>query len=140
MGGRPRPVPTRARDDDRTSGRLSPRVREEERMAGHRLDPERRALHGHFSRGLSPLLTIDPGDRVCFRTIDAGWGAFENPDPFSAPPKFAPRDPRLDSGHALTGPVAVRGAKAGQTLVVHVEDVRPGRWGWTSAGGYPSPL
>jgi len=40
----------------------------------------------------------------------------------------------------LCGPVQVSGARAGQTLVVHVEDVQPGSWGWTSAGGYPSEL
>src|SRR5262249_17222599 len=60
--------------------------------------------------------------------------------PFAAPAKFEPLDPRLDSGHPLCGPIAVRGARAGQTLVVHVESLRPGSWGWTSAGGYPSGL
>ena len=107
-------------------------------MAEHRIDPERRNLHGHFSPGLPPVLTVDPGDRVHVRTLDAGWGTFDNPDPWAPPGKFAPRDPRLDSGHALCGPIAVRGAQPGATLVVHIENVRPGSWGWTSAGGFPS--
>ena len=38
----------------------------------------------------------------------------------------------LDSGHALAGPIEVRGARAGQTLVVRIDDVRPGSWGFTS--------
>ena len=43
-------------------------------MATYHIEPERRTLHGHFSRELAPGLTIDPGDTVCFRTLDAGWG------------------------------------------------------------------
>ncbi len=107
-------------------------------MAEHWIAPERKNVHGHFSRDLAPVLTIDAGERVTFRTLDAGWGRFENPDPFAAPAKFEPLDPRLDFGHPLCGPIAVRGARAGQTLVVHVESLRPGAWGWTSAGGYAS--
>jgi acetamidase/formamidase len=39
----------------------------------------------------------------------------------------------------MTGPIAVRGAEPGSVLEVSIDDVRPGRWGWTSAGGFPSP-
>jgi len=109
-------------------------------MADHRIEPERRNLHGHFSRDLTPVLTIAPGDRVTFRTLDAHWGSYEQPDPFGTPVPFTPRDPELDKGHALCGPVVVEGARAGQTLVVHIEEVRPGGWGWTSAGGYPGAI
>jgi acetamidase/formamidase len=41
-------------------------------------------------------------------------------------------------GHALTGPVAVRGARAGDTLAVRVDAVVPGTWGYCVAGGWPS--
>jgi acetamidase/formamidase len=108
--------------------------------ASHRIDPERRTLHGHFSRDLAPVLTVEAGDRVHVRTLDAGWGMFENPDPFAPPTKFTPLDKRLDSGHPICGPIAVRGAEPGRTLVVHIEEVHPGTWGWTSAGGYVSPI
>jgi acetamidase/formamidase len=37
-------------------------------------------------------------------------------------------------GHALTGPIRVRGAKAGQTLAIEIREVRPAAWGWTSFG------
>ena len=33
----------------------------------HELPLERRTLHGHFSRDLEPVLSIDPGDTVRFR-------------------------------------------------------------------------
>src|ERR671914_440455 len=35
---------------------------------------------------------------------------------------------------ALDGPIEVRGAKAGQTLVVRIEEVRPAHWGVTHGG------
>jgi acetamidase/formamidase len=44
---------------------------------------------------------------------------------------FAASNPELDTGHALAGPIAVRGARAGQTLAITIDDVRPGSWGFT---------
>ena len=44
------------------------------------------------------------------------------------------RRPDVDTGHALAGPIEVRGAKAGQTLVVRIEEVRPAHWGVTHGG------
>ena len=41
-------------------------------MAIYNIDPERRTLHGHFSRDLAPVLTIKPGDTVQYSTLDAG--------------------------------------------------------------------
>ena len=39
----------------------------------HEIPLERRTLHGHFSRDLRPMLTIDSGDTVAFSCLDAGW-------------------------------------------------------------------
>jgi len=108
-------------------------------MKRHTIRPDARTLHGYFSRDLAPVLTVEPGDRVSFTTLDAGWGLFEQADPFAPPKKFA-RDPRRDPGHALCGPVAVRGAEPGMTLEVRILDVRTGGWGWSGGGGFPTPL
>ncbi len=90
----------------------------------HELPYERRTLHGHFSRDLPPIATVDPGDSVAFSCPNAGWRV--------APDEtFEPRDEELDAGHALVGPVEVRGARAGQTLVVRIDEVRPGAFGET---------
>jgi acetamidase/formamidase len=45
--------------------------------------------------------------------------------------QLVPRDPEVETGHALLGPIEVRGARAGQILVVTVDSVRPGRTGVT---------
>ena len=104
-------------------------------MATFDLGPERRTLHGHFSRDLPPVLTVDSGDTVRFTTLDSSWGA-NPPDgaTVGVPPVDLVRDKELDAGHALIGPVAVRGAVPGMTLEVQIGALRPGAWGntWTS--------
>jgi acetamidase/formamidase len=96
----------------------------------HEIPLERRTLHGHFSRELEPVLSIDPGDSVRFQSLDAGWHwEFEGE-------YLEERDEaELDSGHALNGPVHVQGARPGQTLAVRVDEVRPRSWGVTFGEG-----
>jgi acetamidase/formamidase len=109
-------------------------------MALHTIEPERRTIHGHFSRDLPPVLTIDSGDTVRFRLLDPGWGL----EPFVQinPPrrKFEPRLKGLDDGHALCGPIAIRGAEPGMTLEIKINEILPGAWGWTTAGGWPTEV
>jgi acetamidase/formamidase len=108
-------------------------------MATHYIEPERRTLHGHFSPDLPPVLTIEPGDAVHYRTIDAAWG-LEPPTPTDMTRrKFEPRDPDLDRGHALCGPIAIRGADPGMVLGVRINEITPGPFGWTTPGGWESP-
>src|ERR1700704_3340129 len=90
----------------------------------HRLPLRQGTLHGYFSRDLEPALTIGPGDSVRFAVPNSSW--YIEPES-----KFAPRNPTLDVGHALVGPIAVRGARVGQTLVVRIDEVIPASWGVT---------
>ena len=106
----------------------------------HELSLERRTLHGHFSPDLAPVLAVDPGDSVVFGSPDAGWGIGPPTDDAGTRERFGPRDPELDRGHPLLGPIEVRGALAGGTLAVHVDELRVGVWGITDAGGFPTPL
>ena len=94
----------------------------------HELPLERRTLHGHFSRDREPVLTVDPGDSVRFATPNAGWWLDDES-------RFAPISSPEDDGHALAGPIEVRGAKEGQTLVVQIDEVVPGPWGETFGDG-----
>src|SRR5262245_35953512 len=109
-------------------------------MARHHLDPAPRALHGYFSRELAPALTIDPGDVVSFQTLDAGWGTIEQEAGFSEPRDYIPRDLARDVAHALAGPVAINGARAGMTLEIRINRIRTGRWGWSAGPGAPAQL
>ena len=88
----------------------------------HELPLERRTVHGRWSRDLAPVLTVDPGDSVRFETLSLFWWRARG-EP------FAERAP--DDGHALTGPIAVRGARAGATLSVRIDEIDPGSWGVT---------
>ncbi len=111
-------------------------------MKTHRIEPGRETLHGTFSRDLPPILTVDPGDTVVFGTLDAGWGL--EPYGESDAPRRRFEDFRPEwrgEGHALCGPVEVRGAEPGMTLEVCIGELRPGAWGWTNVGGsYPEGL
>jgi acetamidase/formamidase len=109
-------------------------------VALHEIPLERRTLHGHFSRDLEPVLTIDSGDSIAFSTLDAGWGLEPPWDDARTRRRFEPMDAELDDGHALVGPVEVRGARAGQTLSVRIEEVRVGPYGFTLGGGFSTPL
>lgn len=110
-------------------------------MALHLVDAERRTLHGHFSKDLPPVLRVEPGDTVRYRTLDAGWGLapFENGQ--TVRQLFEPRQRGVDDGHALCGPVEVRGAEPGMALEVHIGTLIPGAWGYTRSGGpWPAEL
>lgn len=111
-------------------------------MTTYNILPERDTLHGQFSRELPPVLTIDAGDTVIYKTLDAGWHIEPRRSTRSADhsQQFAPRIEGRDNGHALCGPIAIRGAQPGMMLVVHINDVRPGTWGWNNAGGWPTPV
>jgi len=82
-------------------------------------------VKGFFSRDYEPAGVVDVGEPLGFESRNAGW-------------KWDPRDAgdRPDgAGHALEGPYEIRGARVGQTLVVHIEDVTPRDWGETFAHG-----
>jgi acetamidase/formamidase len=95
-------------------------------MAEHRLDD--REVHKEWNNAIPPRLTIDPGDTIVFDTRDAADRYYS---PASTHADVIARGPFR--GHPLTGPVRVRGARPGDTLVVDVLDVRPALdWGWTA--------
>jgi len=78
------------------------------------------------------VANVDPGERIVFVGRDA-FDAFD-PDEFSS----ANAIPREGVGivHALTGPVFINGAKAGDVLAVTIEALEPADVGWTVAGPF----
>ncbi len=104
-------------------------------MASHIIEPERRTVHGHFSKELSPILEIDSGDTVRFRTLEAGWSL--EPPPRAGADSETHIEPRVKGkadGHCLCGPVAIKGAQPGMTLEIGIQQIVPGTWGWSGAG------
>src|SRR5262245_26929653 len=100
------------------------------------IEPNSDTINWSFSHNLGPILSIEPGDTVIYRTLDATWGRAGNRLFELGLPAFE-RAPDRDEGHALCGPIAVRGARPGDVLEVRIDRVVPDRWGWTWAGpGY----
>ena len=75
----------------------------------------------------------DPGERIVFLGRDA-FDLTLDPDQLSS----AATIPREGVGivHALTGPVFINGATAGDVLAVTIESLEPDDVGWTQAGPF----
>src|ERR1700688_5049302 len=98
-------------------------------MTTHRLDAAADTVHwGFFDASLKPLITVDPGDTVVISTVSGA--PTQMPDahsgfivPAALPAIHASVQPKLGGPHILTGPIAVRGAKAGQVLEVRIKAI-----------------
>ena len=105
-------------------------------MTQHRLDPTPETVVEVFSRDSTPVLTVDPGDRLVVRSLDASGYLAPQHSPGDRPPTmFSP-----SRGHCLTGPVEVRGAQVGDHLAVRIAALQPDTWGWTVAAAVDNPL
>jgi acetamidase/formamidase len=95
-------------------------------MPHHRLDAAPETVHwGFFDAALKPLLTIDSGDTITISTV-SGLASQMPGAPYVIPPALAAIQAKVQQkmqGHICTGPVAVRGAKAGQVLEVRIKDI-----------------
>ena len=105
----------------------------------HHLDATVR--HYVWDNSIPPRIEIDSGDTVVFECKDAGDGSYTW-DSTVADVMARAEATRLEReslgpgkaarGHALTGPVRVRGAKPGHVLQVEILDLVPGELGYTS--------
>jgi acetamidase/formamidase len=83
--------------------------------------------HSVWDRALEPRLRIEPGDEVQFECVDASGGQVQ---PGMTAAEFLTIDrTRI---HALTGPVWIEGAEAGDVLQIDVLATRHSGWGWSS--------
>ncbi len=90
----------------------------------HRLDSS--VVHYEWNNAIPPRLVVDPGDTIVVDTRDAGDGYYT---PTSTSRDTAARGPL--KGHPLSGPIAVRGARPGDVLVVEIVAMEPAPFGWT---------
>ena len=94
-------------------------------MADHRFVP---ATYHTTLGPHDPVLTIEPGDRVATTTVDAGGYDAEG-------------NAVTPAGNPQTGPFRIAGAEPGDTLAVHLEQVRPNRTrGYTKSWVAPNVL
>jgi len=105
-------------------------------MTSHRLDPAPETTRDVFSRDHAPVLTVDPGDTVTVRSLDASGYLARQTLPGQAQPTMFPQA----RGHCLTGPIEVRGTRPGDMLALRLLSLRPGDWGWTVAGARDTPV
>jgi acetamidase/formamidase len=94
-------------------------------MAEHSLNAE--PTHSRWNRALKSRLRVAPGDVVCLECVDSS-GAQVNAS--TTLDEYLKID--RDRIHALTGPIFVEGAEAGDVLQVDVLEVAHKGWGWTS--------
>src|SRR6516165_7247062 len=98
------------------------------RMRKHRVDAGPDTVHwGFFDATLKPLVTIDSGDEVTMSTVSGPPEAMPKPQSGLAIPSALSAIhgsvPQRLGPHIMTGPVAVRGAKAGQALEVRIKSI-----------------
>ena len=91
----------------------------------HHLD--RSEVVNRWNRDYPARLTVDPGDTLHLELRDASDGQVT---PGMTAEQFAGID--TTRIHALTGPVAIRGAEPGDRLIVEILDYAHEGWGWTS--------
>jgi len=85
-------------------------------------------IHQEWNNALPPRLEVEPGDTVEFETRDAANRFYSKASTHDDVLRRGPF-----RGHPLTGPVKVRGARPGDTLVIEILDVQPGAdFGWTA--------
>jgi amidase len=75
-----------------------------------------------FGPDLEPVLEVEPGDTVVFETNDCFTGQIRSEDDLVTEIDMA----RINGA---TGPVAVKGAEPGDSLVAEILDVKPIDWG-----------
>jgi acetamidase/formamidase len=84
-----------------------------------------------FGAHLEPKLRVEPGERFLVETQDAFFGQIKTEEDL-------PTSKNLPPGHRFVNPVAgpiyVEGLKAGDLLVLEIEDIIPSERGWTGFG------
>ena len=115
-------------------------------MAHLRVDASPETVHwGFFDAALPPVGEIDSGETVTISTVSGTPDVMPRP-PLVVPPALAAIQQKVTRkvvpGHICTGPVKVRGAKAGQVLEVRIKSIELNYdWGYNAirplAGALP---
>lgn len=84
-----------------------------------------------FGAHLEPVLHVEPGESLLVETQDNFFGAIDSEDKLPSPEQFDFLRANPWRVNPVAGPIYVDGLKAGDLLVVELEDLVPGEQGWT---------
>lgn len=105
-------------------------------MTDHELQPTPDTVVDVFDPQATPVLTVDPGDTVTVRSLDAAGHIERQTKPGENVGKLLD----VSRGHTLTGPIAVRGAQPGQFLAIRLHSLTTAEWGFTVGGAKDNEL
>jgi len=86
----------------------------------------RNHLMYRFDQSLPPALEIDPGEEVILETLDALSGDIKKPEDMLTLERSS------EHVNPTTGPICVRGAEPGDTLMVDILEIQLASQGWIS--------
>ena len=84
-----------------------------------------------FGAHLEPKLRIEPGERFLVETQDNFFGEIKTEEDLPTPENFAFMRTQFWTVNPVAGPVYVEGLRAGDLLVLEIEDIIPSERGWT---------
>jgi amidase len=87
-----------------------------------------------------PLLTVEPGETFEIETYDASTGFFKTEADKAIPGKRPGFDRHPPLANPIGGPVWVKGAERGDTLVVSIESIKVDEYSWIAIGPRRGPL
>jgi len=87
-----------------------------------------------------PLLTVQPGERFEVETDDAGSGYFKSERDLAIPSHRPGFDRSPPLANPIAGPIAIDGARRGDSIAVTIEAIEVGDRSWTAVGPKRGPL
>jgi amidase len=87
-----------------------------------------------------PLLSVEPGESFAVETFDASNGYIKTEDDKAIPSRRPGFDRVPPQANPIAGPIWVRGAQRGDTLVVAVEEILVDEYSWIAIGPRRGPL
>ncbi len=84
-----------------------------------------------FGAHLATILRVEPGELFLVETQDNFFGAIKTEDDLPTPEAFPFLRHQYWKVNPVAGPIYVEGLKAGDLLVLEIEDIVPSERGWT---------
>lgn len=98
------------------------------------------AIEYAFDARRPPVLTVDAGESFVVETWDASRGYFRSEEDLAIPARRPGFDRHPPLANPVAGPIFVRGAAPGDTLVVTIEAIEVGEYSWIAVGPGRGPL